>query len=132
MRTLGLFLLLAGCSSSASSNTLDASTLPPDGAVGLTCSTTIAAYCGSNSCDQSLAAAKQDHSLCPASLNTCGSFEVIIKSALDTATVYYYQGDQLVAIDHFLLPAHHTCVAGPSSFVEPACGNTSQTLPACM
>ncbi len=132
MRTLGLLLLLAGCSSSVSSSTPDASAIPPDGAAGLTCSTTISEYCGSNSCDQSLAAAKQDHGLCPASLNTCGSFEVITKTALDTATIYYYQGDQLVAIDHFLLPGHHTCVAGPSAFVEPTCGSTGQTLPACM
>jgi hypothetical protein len=131
MRALGL-LLLAACSSSASSSVSDATTNPPDGAAGLTCGSTIAAYCGSNTCEQSLAAAKLDHSLCPASLNTCGSFQVITKSALDTATVYYYQSDQLVAIDHFLLPAHHTCLAGPSSFVEPTCGNTSQTLPACM
>ena len=131
MRALGLLLLLAACSSSASSTTLDAATPPTDGSVGLTCGTTIATYCGSNSCNQTLAAAEQDHSLCPASENTCGTFQVVTKGNLDTATIYYYQGGQLVAIDNLLLPGHHTCVAGPTTFVEPTCTTASHTLPAC-
>jgi hypothetical protein len=125
-------MALAACSSSASSTTPDASTTPGDGAAGLTCSTSIAAYCTSNRCDQSLTAAKQDKSLCPASLNTCGAFDVITKGNVDTATIYYYQNDQLVAVDNLLLPNHHTCAAGPATFAEPTCGNSSQSLPACM
>jgi hypothetical protein len=93
---------------------------------------TITDYCAASSCDKTLAAAQQDKALCPASQNTCGEFETVTKSGIDTATVYYYQGGQLIAIDKFLLPGHHACAAGPSSFVEPACGTTSQTLPACM
>jgi hypothetical protein len=131
MRTPGFLVLLAACSSSASSNTPDAATSPPDGTIGLTCSTSIAEYCNANSCDQTLAAAQQDKDLCPASQNTCGTFEVITKGRLDTATIYYYQGGQLVAIDNLLLPGHHVCAAGPATFVEPSCGNTGQTLPAC-
>lgn len=129
MRSLSVVLLLAGCSSSASSNNPDAAT---DASGGLTCSTTIAEYCGANSCDQDIAAAKQDKGLCPASLNMCGTFEVITKGGIDTATFYYYQGGQLVAIDNLLLPGHHTCAAGPNTFVEPTCGSGSQPLPACM
>jgi hypothetical protein len=126
-----LLLLLAGCSSSASSSNPDATTNPPDGAVGLTCGTTISAYCNANGCDQTLTAAKQDKSLCPASLNACGDFDVITKGGLDTATIYFYQAGQLVAIDNVLLPGHHACAAGPGTFAEPSCGNNSQTLPAC-
>lgn len=131
MRSPGLLFLLVGCSSSAPSSTPDATTTPPDGTLALTCGTTIAAYCSATSCDQSLAAAKQDRSLCPASLNTCGAYEVITKGGIDTATFYFYQGDQLVAVDHELLPGHHTCSAGPATFDEPTCGPSSQNLPAC-
>jgi hypothetical protein len=131
MRALSLLVLVAGCSSSASSTTPDATTTPPDGAVGLSCGITMAAYCNANSCED-LAAAKQDKTLCPASLKTCGEFEVITKGGVDTATQYFYQGDQLVAIDHTVLPGPHTCTAGPATFIEPSCGTTTgQTLPAC-
>ena len=134
MRSLSLLLVLfAGCSSSTSSTTTDATTTPSDGgAGGLSCGATLTAYCASNSCDQSLTAAKQDKGLCPASMNTCGNYNVVTRNMIDTGTVYYYQGDQLVAVTSFSLPARRNCLAGPSTFEEPTCGATSQTLPACM
>jgi len=131
MRSPGLLFVVAACSSSASDRTPDATTSYFDAAIGLTCGTTIAAYCDTRDCDQSLAAAEQDHNLCPASQNTCGAFEVIVRGGVDTETIYYYQGDQLTAIVNRLLPGHRTCAAGPAMFEEPSCDDSSQTLPIC-
>jgi hypothetical protein len=124
MRSCSFLVLLAACSSSAPGSTADAT-------AGLACATTIAGYCNATACDRSLATAEQDKTLCPASLATCGAYEVITKAGVDTATVYYYQADQLVAIDHVLFPSHHACSAGPAAFDVPGCGSSSQTLPAC-
>jgi hypothetical protein len=140
MRSLSFLVVLAACSSNASSGSPsadaattapDAATTVPDGGTGLTCATTIAAYCNANACDQLLTAAEQDKALCPASLTMCGGYDVIVKGGLDTSTTYYYQAGQLVAIDHLLLPNHHTCAAGPATFQEPSCSPSGQTLPAC-
>jgi hypothetical protein len=129
MKLLGLVILLAACSSS-SSRASDAS-IPSDGSGALTCGTTIADYCAANPCDQTLAAAQQDKSLCPASQNVCDSYTVVTRPSVDTSMSLYYLADQLVAIDHTLLPGHRTCTAGPSTFSPPTCGPGGQQLPAC-
>lgn len=114
----------AACSSSSSSVT--------DGGPGaLSCGSTVAAYCGANGCQTTLAGAEQDKSLCPASLTPCGDYNLIIKSAIDTATTYYYFQGNLLAVGHTLLPGKMTCLAGPSTFTPPSCSGASQTLPAC-
>ncbi|HEX7843440.1 MAG TPA: hypothetical protein VF469_38470 [Kofleriaceae bacterium] len=129
MRFLGVAIALAACSSSAPGGP-DATT-SSDGAAALTCGTSVASYCMASRCDPTLAAAEQDKTLCPASLAVCGSYTVITQAGIDTATSLYYMGDQLVAIDHTLLPGRVTCTAGPSTFSPPSCGPGATQLPAC-
>lgn len=129
MRLPGLLIAtLIACSSSSSSVTDGG---PGDGPGELSCGSTVAAYCGANGCQTALAGAEQDKSLCPASLTPCGDYNLIIKSAIDTATTYYYFQGNLLAVGHTLLPGKMTCLAGPSTFTPPSCQGTSQTLPAC-
>ncbi|HEU4735316.1 MAG TPA: hypothetical protein VFT22_45810 [Kofleriaceae bacterium] len=133
MRTIGpvpgMLVCLAACGSSAAGLAPDASTNPDGGA--LTCGTTIASFCGAHPCDRTLTDAAQDKALCPASLFTCGGYDVVIEGGLDTSTRYYYQGDQLIAIDHTSLPLLRTCTAGPARFEVPSCASPGQRLPAC-
>lgn len=103
-----------------------------DGGGALSCGTTLTSYCTANSCPHSLDGAKQDPSLCPASLTPCGDNDVITKINLDTNTTYYYLRGALVAVGHRTFPRAATCLAGPSTFTPPTCSQPSQTLPACM
>jgi len=84
-----------------------------------------------NHCDADLATAKQDTSLCPASLIRCGDYDVILHSSVDTSTNYYYQDGQLVAIDLLVFPSRQTCLGGPAMFEAPQCATTNRPLPAC-
>ena len=102
-----------------------------DGGGALSCGTTLTSYCTANSCPHSLDGAKQDPSLCPASLTPCGDNDVITKINLDTNTTYYYLRGALVAVGHRTFPRAATCLAGPSTFTPPTCSQPSQTLPAC-
>lgn len=137
MRLPSFLVLLVACSSSSSSpsGTLDAAGGGDGGGVdgpgALTCGTTIASYCSANACQLSLDGAKQDKTLCPASLTPCGDYDVVVKGGLDTRTTYYYFQTRLVAVGHAVLPMPTTCVAGPSTFSPPTCTQPSQTLPAC-
>ena len=97
----------------------------------MTCSTTVADYCASNSCDQTLAAAEQDKNLCPASLVRCGEYEVVTKGSIDVITRWYYRSGTLVAISSEVVPSRYTCLAGPSTFDAPQCSGSGQSLPAC-
>lgn len=99
--------------------------------VALDCSNSLAEYCAMNHCDADLATAKQDTSLCPASLIRCGDYDVILHSSVDTSTNYYYQAGQLVAIDLLVFPNHQTCLGGPAMFDAPQCATTNRPLPAC-
>lgn len=125
---IGSWIALAACSSSSSSIT-DGGVIS-DGAGALTCGSTVADYCRSG-CQATLAGAKQDKTLCPASLLSCGDWDLIFKTAVDTSTTYYYFQGNLLAVGHTLLPGKTSCVAGPSTFTPPSCTGTSQTLPAC-
>ncbi|HEY0483431.1 MAG TPA: hypothetical protein VGD37_38190 [Kofleriaceae bacterium] len=132
VRFVSLVLLAAACSSHApSSGSPDAAGAPPDGAIALTCGTTIADYCTAHGCDRTLADAEQDKRLCPASMTVCGDYTVVTQGGVDTSTRYYYRADQLVAIDHTLLPGRRTCSAGPATFFAPACDPGGTALPAC-
>jgi hypothetical protein len=128
---IGLLTAPAACSSSASSSNPTDGGVLSDGAGALTCGSTVAAYCTATPCQMTLAGATQDKSLCPASLTPCGDYDVIIKSAIDTSTTYYYFQGSLLAVGRSLLPGKTTCLAGPSTFTPPSCTGTSQTLPAC-
>jgi hypothetical protein len=121
---IGSWIASAACSSSSSTVT--------DGGPGaLSCGSTVAAYCGANTCQTTLTIAEQDKSLCPASLTPCGDYNLITKNAVDTTTTYYYFQGNLLAVSHTLLPGKATCLAGPSTFTPPSCSGTSQPLPAC-
>jgi hypothetical protein len=121
---IGSWIASTACSSSSSS-------VSDGGAGALSCGSTVAAYCGAGGCQTTLAGAEQDKSLCPASLTPCGDYNLIIKSAIDTATTYYYFQGNLLAVGHTLLPGRATCLAGPSTFTPPSCTGMSQNLPAC-
>jgi len=97
----------------------------------MTCSTSVADYCASNSCDQTLDAAKQDKNLCPATITRCGRYEVIAKGSIDTVMRWYYRDGQLVAISNEVVPSRYFCLAGPGTFDAPHCTGTGQSLPAC-
>lgn len=129
---IGLLLASTACSSSSSSTTLptDGGAIS-DGAGALTCGSTVAAYCGTNACQMTLDGAKQDKSLCPASLTPCGDYNLVVKTAVDTSTTYYYFQGNLLAVGHSILPGKAICLAGPSTFWPPSCQGMSQTLPAC-
>jgi hypothetical protein len=123
--------LIAPAACSSSSSSLSDGGVISDGAGAMTCGSTVAAYCTANACQTTLAGAQQDKMLCPASLTPCGDYAVIIKSAIDTSTTYYYFQGNLLAVSHSLLPGKTTCLAGPPTFTPPSCTGMSQTLPAC-
>jgi hypothetical protein len=82
-RSLFLWIALAACTpSNPRLNDLDASA-GPDGAT-LTCGTQLTDYCSTNLCDRPLVQAKQDRNLCPASITTCGLYDLITRTAIDT------------------------------------------------
>lgn len=128
-RSLVLSIALAACTpTNPKSNQMDAA--GPDGAT-LTCSTAITDYCSTNLCDRPLVQAKQDRNLCPASITTCGVYDLIARTGTDTVQTHYYQGGQLYAVDQVTLPSARACLAGPNPFTLPVCEGTSQPLPAC-
>src|SRR5882762_2690290 len=96
MQRLSLAILLAACTSSMPSPVDDN---PVVDTTQMTCSTSVKDYCAGNACDQSLAAAQQDKRLCPASEMVCAQFHVVMKTATDSATNFFYQDGQLVAIE---------------------------------
>src|SRR4051794_24340644 len=129
-RSLVLSIVLAACTpTNPHLNDIDASA-GPDGPT-LVCGTAITDYCSRNLCDRPLVQAKQDRNLCPASITTCGVFDMIARTAPDTIQTHYYQGGQLYAVDQVTLPSTRACLAGPNPFTLPACNEQSQTLPAC-
>ncbi|HEX8112169.1 MAG TPA: hypothetical protein VF516_30760 [Kofleriaceae bacterium] len=130
---IGLVLAPAACSSSSSSTTLpgDGGGVLSDGGGSLTCGSTVAAYCGASGCQLTLAAAKQDTMLCPASIVSCADWDLIFRTAVDTSTTYYYFQGNLMAVSHSVLPGKMSCLAGPSTFTPPSCQGTAQPLPAC-
>src|SRR5262249_7283777 len=82
-------ILLAACSSSTSrvsdggSPGDDGSSPGDDAGSALSCGITLAAYCTSNppnACDQTVDGAKQDKTLCPATLVPCGDYALVIKA----------------------------------------------------
>jgi hypothetical protein len=97
----------------------------------MTCGTAMKDYCATNTCDQTFAAAEQDKHLCPASEVACGQFNVVTQTATDATTNFFYQGGDLVAIEHVVLPSQHDCLAGPASFTAQHCTTGSRSLPAC-
>lgn len=121
----------AACASGSSGTTSDGDSGSSVENVALACSTKLADYCAMNHCDADLATAKQDTSLCPASLIRCGDYDVILRSSVDTSTNYYYQAGQLVAIDLLVFPNRQTCLGGPAMFDAPQCATTNRPLPAC-
>ena len=136
MRSWSLTILLAACTSNAAdpsdpSNPSD----PSVETVAMTCSTSVASYCAANGCDRTLAEAEKDRALCPASVMTCGAFDVVMTAGIDTMTSFYYKDGELIAIGHAVLPRRHDCLAGPATFSAPLpstqCATTSRTLPVC-
>lgn len=100
--------------------------------VRVACRTSVADHCAANHCDRTLAATEQDESLCPATITACNDTTVVSQSRGGAATLWYHQGGQLVAIVSELAPGQrYVCVAGPETFVLPACPLSGQRLPAC-
>jgi hypothetical protein len=129
MRMLTCVVLLA-CSSCTHPN--PPPTPPPAPPVRVACRTSVADYCAANPCDQTLAAAEQGSSLCPATITACGDITVVSQNKVDVSTLWHYQGGQLVAIVNQLSPGQrYVCVAGPEVFVIPSCTLSSQSLPGC-
>src|SRR5258705_11125491 len=128
MRTLGLILFLAACSSNGN---MDSEV--PISVVSMTCSTAVTDYCTTNTCDTSFAAALQDTHLCPAAQMTCGEFSVILKGSANGSTNFFYTSGELVAIAHAGSPTGRalTCRAGPPAFSGRRCGTTGRPRPAC-
>ena len=123
MRTYSLLIFLTACTAHASNQ--------PNQPVRLTCTNSIATYCATNNCNQTLAVAEQDKSLCPATLTRCGKYEVVGKNSVDVLTRWYYQAGQLVAITSQIFPSWYFCLAGPTTFNAPPCAAPARTLPAC-
>jgi hypothetical protein len=129
-RSLVLWIALAACTpTNPRSNEMDAAA-GPDGPT-LACGTQITDYCSKNLCDRPLVQAKQDRNLCPASITTCGLYDMIARTGTDPIQTHYYQGGQLYAVDEVTLPSMRTCLGGPNPFTVPTCSEQSQTLPAC-
>ncbi len=137
---IGLLLAPAACSSSSSSTTLpgdgggvlsDGGGVLSDGGGSLTCALTVTAYCSASGCQLTAAGAKQDRTLCPASIVSCGDYDLVFKTGVDTSTTYYYFQGNLLAVSRAILPGKTSCIAGPSTFTPPTCQGTSQSLPAC-
>ena len=128
-RSLFLWIALAACTpTNPKSTEIDAA--GPDGPMEV-CGTQISDYCSKNPCDRPLVQAKQDRTLCPASITTCGLFDMISQTATDTIQTHYYQGGQLYAVDQLTLPSARACLGGPNPFTVPVCDAQAMTLPAC-
>jgi hypothetical protein len=125
---LSLVVLLAACSSGSSTSTVVDATLET---ISMSCSTGVTDYCKTNACNQSLAVAEKDSSLCPASEMTCGDFKVILRNDAGTTAVFYYQGGSLVAIAHPSAPGGAACLAGPTSFSALRCVSGGVSLSVC-
>ena len=125
MRLLGCVVWLSACTSSAHPSP------PLDPANTLTCSASVVGYCAQNRCDRTLAVARQDKSLCPATITRCGNLDVITHTSIDVATSWYYRRDQLVAIVNLILPVRRVCLAGPERFQLPVCTAPARRLPVC-
>jgi hypothetical protein len=137
MRLASVLVVLAACTSSSSKTVPDAAISTDggaalDGGSAVTCSTTIASYCASHACSRTLDDAKQNRDLCPAVLTPCSDYDLVKTTSIDTSTTYYYLHAVLVAIQHRAQPMPAACLAGPTAFVPPACGDQSQTLPVCI
>ncbi len=122
-----LFFFLTACASTSTNPPESPNQSPP---IALACSTSVADYCASNNCDQSLAAAEQDKNLCPATLTRCGEYDVV-KGGSNVITHWYYRSGNLAAITREVVPNRYTCLAGPSTFHATCCAGSGQTLPAC-
>jgi hypothetical protein len=127
MRTLCLAALLAACSSGSSTPSVDAMLET----ISMTCSTGVTDYCKTNACDQTIALAEHDATLCPASEVTCGDYKVILRVDNGTSSAMYFQGGNLVAIAHPSAPGGAACLAGPTSFSALRCLTAGVALPAC-
>jgi hypothetical protein len=128
MRKLSLVVLLAACSSGSSNSVGTDAALET---ISMTCSTAVTDYCKTNACDQSLAVAEKDATLCPASEMTCGDFKAILRNDAGTTAVFYYQGGSLVAIAHPSAPGGAACLAGPMSFSALRCLSGGVSLSVC-
>jgi hypothetical protein len=98
----------------------------------MTCTTTMKDYCTTTLCDQALSDAEKDKRLCPASEIACGDFNIIMKADGSAMTNFYYQGGELVAIEHVVSQNQHDCLGGPTSFSAQHCASTGKALPACV
>lgn len=102
-----------------------------------TCSASVGQYCRTSGCDRTLAAAEHDPQLCapgfPAVEYSCGGYQVVSKSEIDTIRSYYYKNGRLVAIEAHVVGAQFsTCIAGPKHFEAPQCDPGQGTvLPEC-
>jgi hypothetical protein len=61
---------------------------------------------------------------------TCGDYQVIHQSFIDDGKVYFYQDDQLVAVEHIGVFGR-LCAGGPQAFDAPSCSSGSETMPQC-
>jgi len=140
MRPAASFLVFVLACSSSSARSPDAGVTDDsgggvtiDGGNALSCGTALDSYCMAHptDCPRTLAGAKLDQRLCPASLTACTGYDVINHTALDTGTQYFFAQGQLVAIAHRVLPGPSSCLAGPATFAPPACSQQAEPLPAC-
>ena len=151
-RSRGFLLVIAACAActsctSSSSGTpasdaaivADGATTGPDGATtgpdggsaSLACAATLDAFCASSSCIRHFA----DLPTCGvhlAATSHCGGYSVFSKLGVDTGEHSYYDGasGELVAIVSTGLILTR-CLAGPGTFVVPACTEPSILLPPC-
>src|SRR5262249_5237166 len=96
------------------------------------CNASLDSYCTQNSCDLTLDAAVHDKSLCPgAFLSTCGDYQAVTQSGVDSSTINYYLNGHLVAIEYHALTVGNVCLAGTGSFAAPACDDGAP-ITACM
>lgn len=126
-------LLAAGC---ASPGTPQRPGETPDRTVTANCKATLAEYCTTASCDQTLEAAQQDEALCagsPSMLVTCGGYQVVLRGDLNTAPQIFYSNGNLVAIVNRVDVIPGECAAGPLVFLAPQCPRSERVpLDACV
>jgi hypothetical protein len=103
-------------------------TVSADGSPGLSCATTVEAYCASSGCVRRW----QDVPRCAPgrdATRVCGAGHAYVHRGVDTAQADYYDaaGDLEAVVLSTLVTA---CVAGPATFVVPACADFV-FVPAC-
>ena len=132
MRILSVVVLAAACTSSTSDIVTPPPTTP-DGIDVLTCNTSLADFCATFGCDQTLVAAVHDKNLCGglSGWATCGDYQIIYKGYVDAGTEYFYQDGQLVAAEGYGPVGGNTCAGGPQTFNAPYCFSGSETMPQC-